>query len=215
MIKAVIFDFDGVLVDSLERMFLAYKEIAKEFGTDMRYIRKKDFLDNDWTVTLKKMGLKKSQYKKAVDIWEKYYYKNHHKDKVFLGVRPVLSALHGKYKLAIASDGYESKIEKKLKSYGLKKYFDVITGRVSKDHKRKPHPMSINNTLKKLKVKPSETVYIGDMDTDIHAAKNAKLKMVIGVTYGFHTRKRLHGANHYADRPKEILNIIERVNLRG
>lgn len=208
MIKAVIFDFDGVIIDSLQYMFNAYKKVAKEFGLPFKNVRKKDFLNNDWSMTLTKIGVKRKDFPRVAEIWRDDYYANHHKEKVFLGIKQVLSSLQKDLKIAIASDGRTDKINAKLLEHKLDKHFDTVVGRSSKNHKRKPHPMSINLAMKKLGVKPSQTVYIGDMDTDIHAAKNAKVKLVIGVTYGFHTRKRLHGADAYAEKPADILKII-------
>ncbi|MBD3310718.1 HAD-IA family hydrolase [Candidatus Woesearchaeota archaeon] len=212
MIKAILFDYDGVLVDSLDIMWKAYKEVAKLIGYNMRYRRKKNFLDNDWNITLKRMGVTKKNYDEALKVWYDYYYEHEPHAKVFEGMRPVLTELGKRYKLGVASDNRTVRIKKKLDEHKLTKYFDAISGKNSIEsmEKRKPNPVGIRNALKKLKVKPSEAVYVGDMDDDIGAAHNAGLKMVIGVTYGFHTKKRLVGADANADKPEDILRIIRK-----
>ena len=61
-------------------------------------------------------------------------------------------------------------------------------------------------------VEKEEVVYIGHSEVDVATARNAGIKC-ISVTWGFRSRKLLeeNGAKIFADKPEEILNLIERL----
>ncbi|MBQ0039214.1 MAG: HAD family hydrolase, partial [Treponema sp.] len=78
--------------------------------------------------------------------------------------------------------------------------------------KRKPFPDLANEIIRIMGVDKEEVVYIGDSEVDVATARNAGIKC-ISVTWGFRSRKLLeeNGAKIFADKPEEILNLIERL----
>jgi len=93
--------------------------------------------------------------------------------------KAVVKGLHGKYKLGIISNfAIPECVHKLLKADCLEGLFDVIvvSGAVNK---RKPSPEIFKNTLKKLSVSASETVFVGDtIDADIEGPKAVGMKVV-------------------------------------
>ena len=74
----------------------------------------------------------------------------------------------------------------------------------------KPEPDALLSILHYLEVTQSETVYIGDSETDVLTAKNAEVARSIIVTYGFRTRDQLMaaGAEILVDSPEQIPHLI-------
>ncbi len=194
--KAVIFDYDGVIVDSLDVVHIIYKEIAKHFNFPVFADLKKniDFYDVDWKETLRKVGIfRKDDIAKIKELYIEHFNKHKELTKLVPGIKDVLEKLKKKYKLAVASNNFKKEIEKVLKKFEILKYFDIVVG--GEKEILKPDPTILIQCMQKLNVKPEETVYIGDMDGDILAGRNAKLKKIIAVTYGYHSHDKLKQLN--------------------
>jgi phosphoglycolate phosphatase len=194
MIKLIIFDIDGTLVD-------AYTAIEKSLN-----------------FTLKRLGNPKagiSAVRRAVGHGDRNFmeqfvagkdvteglrlYRAHHgksllrHSKVIPGVKKLLHDLKNEgYKLAIASNRPPKFSKILLKHLGLLKYFDIIA--CAKDKaEAKPKPFLISKILKKLAVKKREAIYVGDMTVDVHAGHNAGVK-VIAVLGGSSSASELKSA---------------------
>ena len=89
-------------------------------------------------------------------------------------------------------------------------YFDAVHG-VIDGMPTKPNPFTALEIAKKLGVKPSECLFLGDTNVDIFTAKNAETTSV-GVLWGFRTRNELvqAGADYIAENPHVILQLIGR-----
>lgn len=91
----------------------------------------------------------------------------------------VLRKLHGKYRLGIVSNfAIPECVTKLLQRQRLTELFDVVivSGAVNR---RKPHPEIYQKALKKLGVKPKETVFVGDtVDADVQGAKAVGMKTI-------------------------------------
>jgi len=188
-IKAVIFDYDGVLNDSLD----VIREMYNEFHR--RGIIKISFKDNhefsnffvgDPHENLKNAGAKLTPklIKECDDLVKELIPGLDEKAGFYEGADNLLLKLKDDgYKLAIVSNGEKGTIISKLKKYGVDSTIDMVLGYwdVSKP---KPDPEGILKCLEELKVKPEEALYIGDMETDIVAAKAAGIS-IIATTYGY------------------------------
>jgi nicotinate-nucleotide--dimethylbenzimidazole phosphoribosyltransferase len=91
------------------------------------------------------------------------------------GVEQLLKELKGKVKIGIVSNTQTitaSEIKKKLATVGVEHYFDVViaTAELGLD---KPDPAPITAAIKALAVKPERTIYLGDIETDLQAARSA------------------------------------------
>jgi HAD superfamily hydrolase (TIGR01662 family) len=91
----------------------------------------------------------------------------------------VLCKLHSKYKLGIVSNfAIPECVQKLLEQHKLTQFLDIIvvSGAVNK---RKPNPEIFKHAIHKLKLKPAETVFVGDtVDADIKGAKDVGMKTV-------------------------------------
>jgi 2-haloalkanoic acid dehalogenase type II len=100
---------------------------------------------------------------------------------LFPDVNPVLSKLRERgLKMGIISTGYEQDIEAITQKTGLQKeLFEVIVG-ADTLKKTKPDPEVFKYALTKLKVKPQETLFVGDeIDADYRGAQNAGIHALL------------------------------------
>lgn len=210
--KAVIFDYDGVLMDSLGLVYKCYEEITKEFDNEIlkKLSGKFDIADIDWRVTLKNAGITKPEdVQRVVEIFWKTWKENEHMLKPIAGIKPVLEELSKKYKLGIASNNWEKSIKESLERFGILHYFKSIAG--GERNLFKPEPGLLIECMKELGVKPEESVYIGDMDGDIIAARSAGCKKAIAVTFGFHSHEKLlkQKPDIIVHKPEELLEAVK------
>jgi len=206
--KLIMFDYDGVIVDSFQLLKQIYLKMGRvlhiEMKEDDEYF--KELLELDWKETYKKLEIKsKHQFNISEYIYHLESDKNKDQIKLYDDIYEVLEELSKKYKLAIVSNNYKKSIIHSLNKYNLMQFFTEVFS--CDDGELKPHPDLLLKCMDKFKVKPHETVFVGDMDGDIIAGKRAGVT-TIAVTYGYHLLHRLKDATYIVDSPKEILSTI-------
>lgn len=179
MIKLIIFDIDGTLVDAytaIEKSLnftlrkLGYRKVSRALVRPAIGHGDRDFIER---------FVKTEDAKEALAI-----YRKHHQtallrySKVIPGARDLLRRLkRQRYKLAIASNRPPKFSKILLRHLDLLKYFDAIA--CAKDKTEiKPKPILIPKVLKRLKINKDEALYVGDMTVDVRAGKNAGVKAV-------------------------------------
>lgn len=179
-IKLIIFDLDGTLVD-------AYPAIISSFNYTMRKLNypKQDALAIRRAVgwgdeNLLKPFIHLKDLSRALRI-----YRRHHKtallkgSRLFPNVKRLLLHLKNKgYKLAIASNRPTQFSAILIRYLGLRKYFDYVLCADVLKH-AKPHPEILNLIRRRFRLKPQETMYVGDMTIDAQAGRRAGVKTVI------------------------------------
>lgn len=118
----------------------------------------------------------------------------------------ILKKLNKKYTLALITNRSKPTTQLLLRRHNLKKYFAVIIDREDVT-RHKPHPEGINKALKKLRLKPSDTIFVGDMPEDILAAHNAKLKSILI------SKKRNRFATDFKlNELKKIIDLLKKID---
>ncbi|MBI5390202.1 HAD-IA family hydrolase [Candidatus Woesearchaeota archaeon] len=202
--KAIIFDYDGVIVDSLPTVIELYKCIGKDLGIpEFTQIQNGDFFEGPWELHFKRLSKDTSEnLMRAREIYFSELKKRQHEVTVFAGIPELLNQLSKRYKLAIITNSSAAFVKEHLRVLHLDHYFHSIIG-----HEcgfKKPDERMVKHCLEHLGTKPEETIFIGDMDTDIEAALNANLRRSIGVTYGWHSKHRLRHADHLMETVEEL-----------
>ena len=105
------------------------------------------------------------------------------------GVREMLSALHGKYPMAVVTARNEEGTMQFLEQYDLLPFFDVIVTALTAEHS-KPFPDPVLHAAQVMNVPPENCLMIGDTTVDICAGKAAGAQTV-GVLCGFGEEKEL------------------------
>ena len=209
--KAILFDKDGVLIDSMETCLRAANDTLERYG--LRPWTTEEFRKNWWGIradlTIGKL-LKDVPDSKKKEIFEHYQKKRkefQHLTKLYPSVTPVLKALKGKYRLGVITSTFRPVALRLLKDFGISEYFDVVVG--GEEAKPKPAPNPILKACDKLGVMPAEAVFIGDTTMDIEAGKAAGCTTIIITTSK--TRKELKDVKNITiiDDLKELTEILK------
>ncbi|HJW97114.1 MAG TPA: HAD-IA family hydrolase [archaeon] len=205
MIKAVLFDVDGVLIDTKEGNRMSYNHTLKALGKKP-LSRKEYTMFYAWPAKRVFAQLLPEKSEKEIaeiinngmlNIVPKYY----KYDKLNPHVAETIEKLTGEFMLGVVTNRVTSDI---LDFFNIRDYFGaVICLPDVKNHK--PHPEPINLALKRLKVRPEEAVYVGDAVSDAEASKAAGVKVIIYRNPG------VKGDYNIRDFG-EILKIVEKLN---
>ncbi len=201
-IKAIIFDVDGVLLNSDEIIIELFQKVASDFK--LKVPTDKEIKEMSGKPLTENIEFFWPDF--DVDLFAKTFRAQFINKKIlpFEGSVETLRKLKKNgLKLGIVSGKLRFFIEKHLIEAGYDmKWFDVIVScEDTKNHK--PHPEPILLACKKLKVKTEEAIFIGDAPFDYGAAKSAKVEF-IGVLTGVSTETEL--------KKMEVKNIINSVS---
>jgi len=187
MIKAVLFDFDGVVVDSEPVHYRTFMQFLKPLGIRVSMKRwYREFAGtgskNIFTVLLGEVGITDEKIideyvEKRKNLYGELVKKG--KVKVRKGIKEFLTMLkERRIKTAIVSGGHKENISLALSVAGLDGYFDIVIG--SGDYKRrKPEPDAFLTAMKKLNAKENECLAFEDSISGFTAAKRAGIKVVL------------------------------------
>jgi HAD superfamily hydrolase (TIGR01509 family) len=207
MIKALIFDLDGTLVNTEPLHYRAWKGALLDNGVPeftfedfLGYVGKSnekvagDFIESD--------GIKKSVTQLVREKQAKYI-KFIPRIQLCDGVHQVLSRYRDKMQLAVASSSHQHEIKAILEEKELGGYFSqVVGGDMVK--KKKPDPEIYLMVQSMLHVSPEECIAFEDSASGLNAAKNAGM-------YGVAIPNEFTG-NHDFTRADLILNSLAEVD---
>jgi len=173
MIKAVIFDFDGTLVDTLPFYIKAYDQALKKIGfkfTDKKIVQICLGKKEDVICKFLKKPEKTEEFTQAYFQSVKKLFK---KATLFEDTIETLNFIKDKkIKMIIITFAYRWYINQMLDQYKLRDYFDFIISTDDVVH-AKPDPEAVLKATDKLKIKPKETIVVGDSKNDILMGKSA------------------------------------------
>ena len=218
MIKAVIFDLDGTLVDTILDLQTAINCMLIRLGYKTK--TKTDILNaiNNGSYELVRRCLPTEVQSvefildSALEVYkEEYSHCYLDKSIAFPGIEHLLSALRANdIKLGVVTNKPEKFANDLIESLFGEKTFYEVRGQGSLPVK--PNPTSTLNMLKNMGVKPNECLFVGDSDVDMITAKNVGARSV-GVSWGYRNASLLTdaGANYIIHNPKSLVDIIEMI----
>lgn len=183
MIKAVIFDLDGIIVDSEPLHFEAAKKTLNKFGIDLTL---EDYLEFGVAKGAKNLFDKLSEkYGVAIDREKAFLAKSENFKEIFEkkahpreGIAELIKRLDKDYVLAIASSGNGNSVQLVLDKFNFKNYFKAVI--TAEDvEKVKPFPDIYLKCCATLGLENSECVAIEDSETGLQAAKAAGIKCIV------------------------------------
>lgn len=218
MIKAVLFDLDGTLADSLEDLADSTNYALKKAGFPTHETEEYKYFVGDGIPMLIERALpdgeKTAENKENCLEYFMSRYREHYFDKTraYDGIIPLLKSLKKDgFKIAVISNKAQEMAEKVVKKL-FGDIFDAVAGK-REGYKTKPDPALTLQIIKELGVTPEVCALVGDSGMDMAAAANAGA-LGIGVLWGFRTKEELqkNGAGYIAEKPSEIYNIIREIN---
>lgn len=212
MIKAILFDFDGVICDTEPLNFNFKLEKMKEMGFPVT----KEFLLARVGESFSVMFPREFQVENSEKYVKEYYsdYKKAHTDykSILYPEVPILLEYCKQKNIicVIASNSNHSRLEKAVKDIELEEYFYKLYSnellQVSK-----PNPLFYTKVVEDLGFNKDEVIVIEDSVHGIEAAVHAGLYTIAKKEYFFNLDQSL--ANIQIDKHTEVIEIIERMNI--
>ncbi len=208
--KAILFDLDGVLIDSIPVMRIsfetAYREVVDSAVDDETisalFEQYCQYLGHGFHHIMNALQLPHEMYAPYVRQSKQL------SDSVVLcdGIKQLLPQLRLRgLRLTVATgkDGYRAR--DLLAKLEIDQYFELVTGS-DEIAKPKPAPDMLLYQLDVLKIQPNEAVMVGDAPADIKAGKAAGMT-TIGVLWGYGDKETLAGADFFIQHPEELLDF--------
>lgn len=213
MIKTVIFDMDGTLLDTLDDLTNAVNfslacvdypkrsrdEIRSYLGDGLEELICRAFPEN----------YDEEKVLPALAAFKDYYAEHGNENTApYDGVLPLLEKLQEKgIRTAVLSNKYEDAVIELAAEYFPGKFDSLRGERV--DVERKPAPDAVFSIMEELSTVASETMYVGDSEVDMQTGINAGV-MTVGVLWGFRDKAVLeeNGAHHIIAEPMQLMDLL-------
>lgn len=216
MIKNVVFDMDGTILNTIDDLANSVNFALGQCGYPQRSMDEVlSFVGNGVKKLMERAlpgAIEKEQFDKCFEIFMAHY--NIHKNDntaPYDGIIELMAKLKQKnIKMSVVSNKFDKGV-KELANNLFGGYLPVAIGE-SEKVQPKPNPSGVWLALELMGAKKEESVYIGDSEVDFETAKNSGLTF-IAVTWGFRPRS-LHeklGAKYIAETPLEIVEILDRI----
>lgn len=215
MIKAVLFDFDGTLINTNDLIFKSYEVAFREV------FNRKIEMDEILTLYGKPLYSSLMQYgeedgERLYRIYREYNETNHDLlakpfDGVFDGVKTLLK---NGYRLGIVTSKRSRLVLRGIDILKLSGAFEVI---ITPDDTKetKPHPEPVLCGCERLGVLPEETIYVGDSVFDLEAGQAAKTRLC-GVSYSVTPKEELmkYKPDFFVDSISELSELLGECKCR-
>ena len=225
-IRAVVFDLDGTLLDTLEDLAEATNVALRKNGLPERSTDEVRRFVGNGIANLIARALPGHREPETVEVLTEEerelhakvlidfsgYYEAHCEDKTkpYEGILSLLDELKERgLKIAVVSNKADFAVKKLMPAY-FGDRIDVACGE-DEAHgiRKKPAPEMVLRALETLGVRAEEAIYVGDSDVDIMTAANAGMPCV-SVLWGFRSREFLleHGAVMLIEKPEEVMASV-------
>ena len=213
MYKAIIFDLDGTLLNTLDDLKNSVNYALNKHNLKERTLKEiRSFVGNGVKLLVQRAIGKELPEEQFNEIFNdfKTHYEVHKMDVTspYEGIYELLKELKNRnYKLAIVSNKYDQGVKEICKNFFFE-FIEVAIGE-SSTVRPKPAPDAMYEALKQLNVSKDEALFVGDSDVDLETGRNANIK-TISVSWGFKDKEFLESINAdiIIDNPNELLNYL-------
>ncbi len=200
MIKLVIFDWDGTLFDSIDKICLSMLDAGKLANAPQR---KHDDVKNiiglslDRAVDVIWPELSTDKQNGILEHYKRIYVAaDQTPPDAYKNVIDTLNSIKkAGFKMAVATGKSRRGLERVMSLTNTRDYF--VSTRCADEALSKPNPLMLEQILTELNLSPNQALMVGDTEYDLNMATNAGMKS-IGVTYGAHDELRLKACNPHA-----------------
>ena len=205
--RALIFDFDGTIADTLSETWRIFNEIAPDYGIrlveeheipGLRHLSLKQILSE--------LSIPKRRVPSLIARGTGMMRANMDRLQLIGGMKEALGELRGRTdNFGILTSNATANVDVFLRNHGIRELFDFVSS-TSKLTGKARHLRAIRKTFS---LNHSEMLYIGDELRDMKAAQKAKIPHA-AVSWGFNSRESLEKSKptHLIDHPEEFLRMM-------
>ena len=187
-LRAVLFDWDGTLVDSADLSFRCYVAVFGRFGMPFDRDAFARTYSPDWYRTYRTLGLDECHWPEADRLWQTHYATD--SAALLPGAREGLARLtRAGLMLGLVTSGERERVTREQAALGIGGTFAVMVCGGETAH-RKPHPEPLQVALAQMGSAAAESAYVGDSPEDVEMARAASV-FTVGIPGGFPNREAL------------------------
>lgn len=216
MIKNVVFDMDGTILNTIDDIANSVNYALKKCAYPTRSMAEVlSFVGNGVKVLMQRAvpnGLSEADFDKCFAEFMAHY--NIHKNDntaPYDGILELMAELDKQgVKMSVVSNKFDAGVKELAKNL-FAGYLPVAIGE-SEKVMPKPNPSGVWYAMELMGANKNDTVYIGDSEVDYQTAKNSEITF-IAVTWGFRPRS-LHeqlGVKNIAEKPLDIVEILKKL----
>ncbi len=214
--KAVLFDLDGTLLDTLEDLGDAMNQVLAKHGFPNHGLDTYRYFIGDGAAALVTRALPKEKrnddrIRACLEAFREEYGRNWKvKTKAYEGVPEMLNELAARgLKMAVLSNKPDGFAKRSVSELLPTWTFDIVLGE-RKGVPLKPHSAGALEVAEHLNILPRHFLYLGDSAVDMKTAVAAGM-VPVGVLWGFRPEQELREGGAYVciKRPQEILNLLD------
>ncbi len=190
-IAAILFDWDGTLLDSYNSGYQATVAVFHHFGVHVDRERYLATYNPNWYETYRSFGLPPEEWEAADRIWLDNY--DLETSELYPFAHRTLEILHSRgYRLGLVTSGNKERVTRELERHALETDFSVQVF-LEDTIEKKPHPRPLLTALERMNLTAPEAAYVGDRPEDILMGNEAG-SFTIGVESDYVTRQVLEAA---------------------
>jgi len=205
LVKTLLFDWDGTVVDSAQLGLTAFEQSFAALGVAFDHEIYRAVYSPNWYSVYEAMGLPKEKWQKADELWVQNY--GEQTAQPVAGAQETINELKRKgYQLGVVSSGSECRVAREVSELGLESLFEIIVCNEQMANK-KPHPEGLETAMRSLGCSRKEACYVGDSPEDIEMGKRANM-LTVGVRSAYPTSWKLesHGPDILLKSLTELLD---------
>jgi pyrophosphatase PpaX len=190
-LQAVLFDWDGTILDSAEATYRCYGRLFASFAIPFDRETFARTYYPDWRRTYEDLGLPRAHWDEADARWWVLY----HEESAALipGARDALARVCASGRRAgVVTSGTRARVLGEIERHALSGVFGIVIA-AGDTAERKPHPEPLRRALAALDVSPAEAAYVGDSPEDVAMARAAGV-FAVAIPGGFPNRPALLAA---------------------
>jgi phosphoglycolate phosphatase len=214
--KAILFDLDGTLLDSINDLANSMNSVLKRFGFPIHHAEKYKYFVGDGVERLVRRSLPERIIDESTILNVMTEYRKEYSNRWAETTKPypgIPELLEGLSKIGISMNVLSNKPDETTKAV-IKKFFpdykfDIVAGALA-NIPEKPDPAGAIKIAENLGLDPSVILYLGDTNTDMKTAKGAGM-FPVGALWGFRTGEELResGAEVLIKYPLDLIRFFK------
>lgn len=184
--SAIVFDWDGTLIDSAGTIVRCIQDAARDMGLAVpqdEQARHVIGLGLHDSLRHAVPDLAAERYREFADHYRRHFLARQDAMLFFPGIRELLAELSDQRSLAVATGKSRRGLDRSLDAGAMRAYFAAT--RCADETQPKPHPAMLLELMEELAVEPQRVLMIGDTSHDLEMAKAAGVD-ALAVSYGAH-----------------------------